>query len=198
MLQREIGASVGVSITGQAFHSLQKISKVSSMLLEICLYFKDFSPSLWDWDADGVCGTAARMEQLCVHALLVQLYASELVSEGGVPPPPGTKALAAVPPWAAARQKTPCGGRCGWGRITSSNARPAVPSGASGAPSRPSPDPWRGRWSGWSRWWGEGGLALSRGCLLGLQEYIPTTSPDSKQSRAFTFRILSECYRSKL
>jgi hypothetical protein len=51
----------------------------------------DFSPSLWDWDADGVRGTASRMEQLCVHALLVQLYAPELVSEGEVPPAPGAK-----------------------------------------------------------------------------------------------------------
>jgi hypothetical protein len=51
----------------------------------------DFSPSLWDWDADGVRGTAARMEQLCVHALLVQLYAPQLVAEGEVPPPPSSK-----------------------------------------------------------------------------------------------------------
>ena len=36
-------------------------------------------------------GTASRMEQLCVHALLVQLYVSELVSEGEVPPPPSSK-----------------------------------------------------------------------------------------------------------
>ena len=40
----------------------------------------DFSPTLWDWDADGVKGTASRMEQLCVHALLVQLYAKDLVA----------------------------------------------------------------------------------------------------------------------
>jgi len=33
----------------------------------------DFSATLWDWDADGVKGTAARMEQLSVHALLVAL-----------------------------------------------------------------------------------------------------------------------------
>ena len=51
----------------------------------------DFSVPLWDWDAAGVRGTAARIEQLCVHALLVQLYAPELVCEGEVPPPPGTK-----------------------------------------------------------------------------------------------------------
>jgi hypothetical protein len=51
----------------------------------------DFSPPLWDWDADGVRGTAARMEQLCVHALLVQLYAPHLVSEGEVPLAPGAK-----------------------------------------------------------------------------------------------------------
>ncbi|MFM7548096.1 MAG: hypothetical protein ACKO8I_04330 [Cyanobacteriota bacterium] len=51
----------------------------------------DFSPTLWDWDADGVKGTASRMEQLCVHALLVQLYAPHLVTEGEVPPATATK-----------------------------------------------------------------------------------------------------------
>jgi hypothetical protein len=51
----------------------------------------DFSPTLWDWDADGVKGTAARMEQLCVHALLVQLYSKHLVTEGGIPAAPGAK-----------------------------------------------------------------------------------------------------------
>jgi hypothetical protein len=51
----------------------------------------DFSPTLWDWDADGVKGTASRMEQLCVHALLVQLYAKHLVAEGEIPPVPGAK-----------------------------------------------------------------------------------------------------------
>ncbi len=51
----------------------------------------DFSPALWDWDADGVKGTASRMEQLCVHALLVQLYAKQLVAEGEIPPSPGAK-----------------------------------------------------------------------------------------------------------
>ena len=51
----------------------------------------DFSPAVWEWDADGVKGTAARMEQLSVHALLVQLYAKSLVSEGEIPPPPGAK-----------------------------------------------------------------------------------------------------------
>ncbi len=50
-----------------------------------------FSPLLWDRDADGVKGTAARMEQLCVHALLVQLYAKQLVAEGEIPPAPGAK-----------------------------------------------------------------------------------------------------------
>ncbi len=49
----------------------------------------DFSAPHWDWDTGGVKGTAARMEQLCVHALLVQLYAAELVSEGEVPPAVG-------------------------------------------------------------------------------------------------------------
>jgi len=51
----------------------------------------DFSPTVWDWDADGVKGTALRMEQLCVHALLVQLNAQHLVSEGEIPPEPGAK-----------------------------------------------------------------------------------------------------------
>jgi len=51
----------------------------------------DFSPTLWDWDADGVKGTAARMEQLCVHALLVQLYAPHLVAEAEIPPLSGAK-----------------------------------------------------------------------------------------------------------
>jgi hypothetical protein len=51
----------------------------------------DFSPAVWEWDADGVRGTAARIEQLCVHALLVELYAKSLVSEGEIPPPPGAK-----------------------------------------------------------------------------------------------------------
>ena len=51
----------------------------------------DFSPAVWEWDADGVRGTAARMEQLCVHALLAQLYAPQLVSEGEIPPAPGAK-----------------------------------------------------------------------------------------------------------
>ena len=51
----------------------------------------DFSPTLWDWDADGVKGTASRMGQLCVHALLVQLYAKHLVTEGEIPPASGAK-----------------------------------------------------------------------------------------------------------
>jgi hypothetical protein len=45
----------------------------------------DFSAPHWELDTDGVKGTAARMEQLCLQALLVQLYAPELVSEGEVP-----------------------------------------------------------------------------------------------------------------
>ena len=49
------------------------------------------SPTAWDWDAKGVRGTAARMEQLSVHALLVQLYAKTLVGAGEIPPPPGAK-----------------------------------------------------------------------------------------------------------
>ncbi|MFM7516117.1 MAG: hypothetical protein ACKO3V_04185 [Pirellula sp.] len=43
-----------------------------------------FCPPLWDWAADGVRGTAARMERICVHVLLVQLTVPELVSEGEV------------------------------------------------------------------------------------------------------------------
>ena len=50
----------------------------------------DFSPAVWEGgDADRVRGTAARMEQLSVHALLVQLFAPTLVSEGEIPPAPG-------------------------------------------------------------------------------------------------------------
>ena len=48
----------------------------------------DFSSSHWQWDAAGVRGTAARMEQLAVHAFLVQLYAQGLVAEGEIPPDP--------------------------------------------------------------------------------------------------------------
>jgi hypothetical protein len=55
----------------------------------------DFSSTVWDWDADGVKGTAARMEQLCVHALLVQLHAQHLVSEGEIPPAPAAKGFGA-------------------------------------------------------------------------------------------------------
>jgi hypothetical protein len=51
----------------------------------------DFSPAVWEWDGDGVRGTADRMEQLCVHALLAQLYAPQLVSEGEIPPALGAK-----------------------------------------------------------------------------------------------------------
>jgi len=51
----------------------------------------DFSPPIWEWDADGVRGTAARMEQLCVHALLAQLYMPALISEGEIPPAPGAR-----------------------------------------------------------------------------------------------------------
>ena len=29
----------------------------------------EFPPTHWEWNAEGVKGTAARMEQLCVHAL---------------------------------------------------------------------------------------------------------------------------------
>lgn len=49
----------------------------------------DFSPAVWVWDADGVRGTAARIEQVSVHALLVQLQARSMVSEGEIPPPAG-------------------------------------------------------------------------------------------------------------
>ncbi len=51
----------------------------------------DFSPLIWEWDVDGVRDTSSRMEQLCIHALLVQLYVAELVSEGKVQPPPASK-----------------------------------------------------------------------------------------------------------
>ena len=51
----------------------------------------EFPPTHWEWNAEGVKGTAARMEQLCVHALLVQLYARHLVTEGGIPAAPGAK-----------------------------------------------------------------------------------------------------------
>jgi hypothetical protein len=51
----------------------------------------DISATVWEWDADGVKGTAARMEQLCVHALLVQLYAQHLVAEGEIPSVSGAK-----------------------------------------------------------------------------------------------------------
>jgi hypothetical protein len=51
----------------------------------------DFSPTIWEWDEDGVRGTAARMEQLYVHALLAQLYAPTVESEGEIPPAPGAK-----------------------------------------------------------------------------------------------------------
>ncbi|MCP9841617.1 hypothetical protein KBY93_13375 [Synechococcus sp. J7-Johnson] len=57
----------------------------------------DFSAPHWEWDDDGVRGTAARMEQLCVHALLVQLYAPELVQEGEVPPATGAKGFGGRP-----------------------------------------------------------------------------------------------------
>jgi hypothetical protein len=58
-----------------------------------------FSPLLWDRDADGVKGTAARMEQLCVHALLVQLYAKQLVAEGEIPPAPGARGVLPYSVW---------------------------------------------------------------------------------------------------
>ncbi len=51
----------------------------------------DFSPTLWEWDAEGVKGTTARMEQFCVPALVVQLYTAALVTEGEMPPAPGAK-----------------------------------------------------------------------------------------------------------
>jgi hypothetical protein len=51
----------------------------------------DFSPLICEWDADGVRDTSSRMGQLCILALLVQLYVAELVSEGEVPSPPASK-----------------------------------------------------------------------------------------------------------
>ena len=54
----------------------------------------DFSPTVWEWDGDGVSGTAGRMEHLCVHARLVQLYAPTLMSEADIPLAPGAKGFA--------------------------------------------------------------------------------------------------------
>jgi hypothetical protein len=84
----------------------------------------DFSPPLWDWDADGVRGTSARMEQLCIHALLVQLYLPQLVSEGEIPPAPSAKGFggrasgASRPVEHSLRRPVWLGGargRCMWG-----------------------------------------------------------------------------------
>jgi len=36
------------------------------------------------------------MEQLCLHGLLVQLYAKHLLAEGKIPPVPGTKGFGAA------------------------------------------------------------------------------------------------------
>ena len=71
----------------------------------------DFSAPNWEWDADGVRGTAARMEQLCVHALLAQLYMPALISEGEIPPAPGAKGF---------------GGKASKGSATAEDVRPPV------------------------------------------------------------------------
>ncbi|MFM7265358.1 MAG: hypothetical protein ACKOZW_07170, partial [Cyanobium sp.] len=73
----------------------------------------DFSPPIWQWDADGVRDTSSRMEQLCVHALLVQLYLPELVAEGEVPP--GSPSSGTGPGFSSTWPR-------GWGK-----ARPARP-----------------------------------------------------------------------
>ena len=62
----------------------------------------DLSPTIWDWDADGVKGTAARMEQICVHSLLVQLYARHLVAEGEIPPAASSRGFGAAAKGSAA------------------------------------------------------------------------------------------------
>ena len=71
----------------------------------------DFSAPNWEWDADGVRGTAARMEQLCVHALLAQLYMPALLSEGEIPPAPGAKGF---------------GGKASKGSATAEDVRPPL------------------------------------------------------------------------
>ena len=58
----------------------------------------DFSPTPCHWDADGVRGTAARMEQLCVHA-------RQLVAEGAIPPAAAQRGFAA-----GGRSVAPSGG----------------------------------------------------------------------------------------
>lgn len=60
----------------------------------------DFSPTLLDWDADGVSGTAARMERS--HRCLVP--------RDSLPQPSNTLS-----------QRMGCGRRYGWARIISSN-----------------------------------------------------------------------------
>jgi hypothetical protein len=99
------------------------------------------------------------MEQLCVHALLVQLYAKHLVAEGEVPPAPGANgfggraALGYGPAEGSLRPPV-------WlGRTTSCNdSRPETQeppkgagSGATGAPSHRWWVRWPHRWNGWSR-----------------------------------------------
>ena len=110
----------------------------------------------------SVKGTAARMEQLCVHALLVQLYARHLVAEGQIPPAASSRGFAAAAKGSAASaedvrppvwlgkdyqlQRQPAGTTGCTGSGTG-----AVGSAATGAPSRR----WRHRqgrhWNGWSR-----------------------------------------------
>jgi hypothetical protein len=140
----------------------------------------DFSPTLWDWDADGVKGTAARMEQLSVDALLVQLYVPSLVGEGEIPPPPGVKGFGGAgrgsrssseevraPVWLGKGYQLQ--------RQAEEQRSQALPptlgvagSGGTGAGFRPWLGWWRGRWSGWSRWWwGEASVcAIKRQSLM--------------------------------
>ena len=56
------------------------------------------------------------MEQLCVHALLVQLYAKHLVAEGEVPPAPGTHGFGGGPPWVTDWRRVRSVGWYGWGK----------------------------------------------------------------------------------
>ncbi len=104
----------------------------------------DFSPPLWDWDTDGVRGTAARMEQLCVHALLVQLYQPELLStclaakvRSGTAPLAGLTGAAATGTLCCMARSVRAGGcsgssRCMWGSLLPIGADRSLRWGESG------------------------------------------------------------------
>ena len=124
----------------------------------------DFSPRLWDWDTDGVKGSASRMEQLCVHALLVQLYATHLVAEGEVPPAPGPNgfgsraALGYGPAEDSLRRPVWLGKDYQQNDSWPETQEPpkAAGSAVTGAPFHHLWVRWPHRWNGWSRcWWGE-------------------------------------------